>query len=202
MVSRKIGIVDYGIGNIASLQNAFEFYGHKTLLINQPLEFKMCDLIVISGIGNFTNSIQKIEKNGLRDSILDEKNKGKPIFGICLGMQLFADIGHEGGCTKGFGWVSGEIRRMDKCLVPHIGWENVKSDSKLFDGIKDNQFYFMHSYHFDIQDKKSVIGIVAYSNQKIVAAVQKENVIGVQFHPEKSQKYGLRFIRNVIKFYD
>jgi len=202
----KIGIVDYGLGNLGSVYSAFRFYKFETVLISDPKELKKADVIVLAGVGNFKAAVLKLKKLGfwnvLNHEILEVK---KPILGICLGMQLFSDISYEGGDTKGFGWIKGNVVKMDNRLarVPHIGWDEVEPMNKeLFKGIKSNSFYFMHSYHFLPDDKSTIIGVTKYGGLEIASALKKDNVVGVQFHPEKSQGDGLRFLRNFIEALD
>lgn len=199
----KIGIVNYSIGNVGSVYSAFKFYKYDTLLIDKPKALSDVNIIVLAGVGNFPTAISRLKELNLWDAINEEVlNKKKPVLGICLGMQLFADISYENGENKGFGWIKGKVVRMDSqsVRVPHIGWDEVKSsDDKLFKGMRYNCFYFMHSYHFVLEDKDANIATTYYGNLKICTAVKKDNIIGVQFHPEKSQGDGLRFLKNTVE---
>ena len=154
-------------------------------------------------MGNFTTAISRLKALNLWDAINEEVlNKKKPVLGICLGMQLFADISYENGENKGFGWIKGKVVRMDceSLRIPHIGWDEVKSsDDKLFKGMRNNFFYFMHSYHFVLEDNDANIATTNYGDLKICSAVKKDNIVGVQFHPEKSQGDGLRFLKNTVE---
>jgi glutamine amidotransferase len=126
----------------------------------------------------------------------------KPVFGICLGMQIFADRSLEDGVHDGFGWIKGDVIKMEGELlrIPHIGWNKViPRDDPLFNGILNNYFYFMHSYHFVLQDKSVEIASTNYFGLNFVSAVRKENIVGVQFHPEKSQGDGLRILKNFVE---
>lgn len=199
----KIGIVNYSIGNVGSVYSAFKFYKYDTLLIDKPTALADVNIIVLAGVGNFPTAISRLKALNLWDAINEEVlNKKKPVLGICLGMQLFADISYENGENKGFGWIKGKVVRMDSesVRVPHIGWDEVKSsDDKLFKGMRYNCFYFMHSYHFVLEDKDANIATTYYGNLKICSAVRKDNIVGVQFHPEKSQGDGLRFLKNTVE---
>lgn len=199
----KIGIVNYGIGNVGSVYSAFKFYKYDTLLIDKPWALADVNIIVLAGVGNFPTAISRLKALNLWDAINEEVlNKKKPVLGICLGMQLFADISYENGENEGFGWIHGKVVRMDSesLRVPHIGWDEVKpSDDKLFKGMRYNSFYFMHSYHFVLEDEDANIATTYYGNLKICSAVKKDNIVGVQFHPEKSQGDGLRFLKNTVE---
>lgn len=199
----KIGIVNYSIGNIGSVYSAFKFYGFDILLVNRVDELEEVDMIVLAGVGNFTTAVSRLKELQLRDKLNEEVLiKQKPVLGICLGMQLFADIGYEDGENRGFGWMEGEVVKIKgKFLrVPHIGWNEVNPlDNKLFNGMRYNFFYFMHSYHFLPKDEEVIIATTNYGGSRIVSAVRKDNIVGVQFHPEKSQGDGLRFLKNVVE---
>jgi len=199
----KIGIVNYSIGNVGSVYSAFKFYKYDTLLIDKPGALADVNIIVLAGVGNFTTAISRLKALNLWDAINEEVlNKKKPVLGICLGMQLFADISYENGENKGFGWIKGKVVRMDceSLRIPHIGWDEVKSsDDKLFKGMRNNFFYFMHSYHFVLEDNDANIATTNYGDLKICSAVKKDNIVGVQFHPEKSQGDGLRFLKNTVE---
>lgn len=199
----KIGIVNYSIGNVGSVYSAFKFYKYDALLIDKPRELADVNIIVLAGVGNFHTAISRLKALNLWDAINEEVlNKKKPVLGICLGMQLFADISYENGENKGFGWIKGKVVRIDSesVRVPHIGWDEVKpSDDKLFKGMRSNFFYFMHSYHFVLEDKDANIATTYYGNLKICSAVKKDNIVGVQFHPEKSQGDGLRFLKSTVE---
>ncbi|KKN42528.1 hypothetical protein LCGC14_0712510, partial [marine sediment metagenome] len=161
------------------------------------------DVIVLGGVGNFKTAVKRLKTLNLWDTINEEvlDNK-KPVLGICLGMQLFADVSYEDGKTEGFGWIEGEVEKIPNkdVRVPHIGWNIVKPvDVSLFTGMLYSYFYYMHSYHFVPDDKSVVIAYTPYGNLNIVASVRKDNIIGVQFHPEKSQRDGLRLFKNILE---
>lgn len=200
----KIGIIHCGLGNLGSVYNAFEFYGYKVSLVKRPQDLSKSDIIVLSGVGNFSTAVIKLEEQGFLQQLQKEVIKeGKPILGICLGMQLFATVSHESGKNKGFGWLEGEVVKIDAkgMRVPRIGWGEVKPVNHrfLFDNMKYSDFYFMHSYHFVPKDKRILAGIAPYGDLDLAAAVKKGNIVGVQFHPEKSQRDGLMFIKNFVK---
>ena len=208
----NIAIIDYGSGNISSVINSF-----KTVCASQNVEIKIevtsdlktilnSDKIILPGQGSFKHcaeSLEKIEglKNTLNEFVIIKK---KPLFGICVGMQMFADIGYEETETKGLGWIAGKVSKIDnqdgKFKLPHIGWNqvNIIKKSRIFDDIKNNfHMYFVHSYEFIPKDKDVVSSTTEYSSN-IVCSVEKENIFGTQFHPEKSDKEGLKIIKNFI----
>ena len=155
-------------------------------------------------MGNFNTAVSKLKQYQFWDRLNYEVTvKKKPVLGICLGMQLFADISYEGGENKGFGWISGRVVKIEdhSTKVPHIGWDEIKPlDDKLFKGMQNNSFYYMHSYHFVPEDKGVTKAVTRYGDLEIVAAIRKDNIVGVQFHPEKSQGDGLRLLRNFLEF--
>ena len=205
----KITIVDYKSGNISSVINSFKEVAKDKVNLEVTSDIKKIqssDKIVLPGQGSFKSCVDAIKKiKGLVD-ILNEFtiNKKKPILGICVGLQMFADIGYEEIETKGLGWISGKVSKINnqngKYKLPHIGWNQIKivKDSKIFKDIDNNShMYFVHSFEFIPQDKNVILATTDYSS-KIVCAVEKENIFGAQFHPEKSDKIGLKIIDNFI----
>ncbi len=206
----NVTIVDYNSGNISSVINSFKEVAKDKINIkitSDLNEIKSSDKVVLPGQGSFKSCIGSLNKiNGLIDTLnefaLESK---KPLLGICVGLQMFADIGYEETETKGLGWISGNVSKIDnqndKYKLPHIGWNqiNIVKESKIFKGIKNNSHvYFVHSYEF-IPEDESVISATTDYSSKIVCAVEKENIFGTQFHPEKSDKLGLKIIENFIK---
>lgn len=198
----KIGIVNYSLGNVGSVYSAFRFYKYDVSIVSRAEDLDGIDVIVLAGVGNCKTAVSKLREykfwDKLDHAVLVEK---KPTLGICLGMQLFADINYEDGENKGFGWVKGKVVKIEgRSRVPHIGWDEVKPlDDKIFRGMLYGFFYFMHSYHFIPDDKSVIAGITKYGDMEIVSAVRKDNILGVQFHPEKSQGDGLRILRNFLE---
>lgn len=199
----KIGIVVYGIGNLGSVYSAFRFYNYDVSLVHDPKELEKIDVIVIAGVGNFSTTVSMLEKTGFWDALNENViKKKKPVLGLCLGMHLFADVSYEDGENKGLGWIKGKVVKIEdsSIRVPHIGWDEVKpSQEEMFRGLRYGFFYFMHSYHFVPEDENVIIGTTNYNGFEIVSAVRKDNIVGAQFHPEKSQGDGLRFLRNFIE---
>ena len=205
----KVTIVDYSSGNISSVINSFKEVAQNkaTIEVTSDLnKIKSSDKIVLPGQGSFKSCIDALKKiNGLKDTLNEFAiNDKKPLLGICVGLQMFADIGYEETETKGLGWISGKVSKVDnkngKFKLPHIGWNqiNIVKDSKIFKNIKNNShMYFVHSYEFVPNDKNVISSTTDYSSN-IVCSIEKENIFGTQFHPEKSDKTGLKIINNFI----
>ena len=205
----NVTIVDYNSGNISSVINSFTEVAKGTVNLEVTSDLnkiKSSDKVVLPGQGSFKSCIDALKSiNGLIDT-LDEFviNKQKPLFGICVGLQMFANVGYEETETKGLGWIPGKVSKIDnkngKYKLPHIGWNqiNIVKDSKIFKGIENNShMYFVHSYEF-IPDDKDVISATTEYSSNIVCSVEKENIFGTQFHPEKSDNIGLKIIDNFI----
>jgi len=199
-----ISIVNYGMGNIRSIQNALQFIGSKSCVIRAGDEILRSDKIILPGVGSFRVAMENIRKQDL-EAALNEAvlKRHTPILGICLGMQLLADTGEEDGLTKGLGWIRGSVKRFpDEKLsikVPHIGFNTVRfnpADSPLYNDLgAQADFYFVHSYRMICDDQEDVSSWADYG-ERFVASVHKENIFGVQFHPEKSQNNGLILLKN------
>ena len=205
----NIAIVDYNSGNISSVINSFKEVAKEKIKIEVSSELdkiKSSDKIVLPGQGSFKSCVDAL--NSI-DGLVDTLNKitiinKKPLLGICVGFQMFADVGYEEIETQGLGWISGEVLKIDnqdgKFKLPHIGWNelNIVKDSQIFKGIKNkSHMYFVHSYEFIPKDKNVISAITDYSSS-IVCSVEKENIFGTQFHPEKSDKEGLKLIDNFL----
>ena len=205
----NVTIVDYNSGNISSVINSFkEVASDKVHIeVTSDLEkIKNSDKVVLPGQGSFKSCIDALNNIAGLVEILNEFaiNNKKPLLGICVGLQMFADVGYEETETKGLGWISGKVSKIDnqggKFKLPHIGWNEIKitKDSKIFKGIKNNShMYFVHSYEFVPEDKSVILATTDYSSN-VVCAAEKENIYGTQFHPEKSDKFGLKIIDNFI----
>ena len=197
-----IAIVDYGVGNLFSLKSSFAAIGKDTVLTPDPEVIKKADKILLPGVGAFGDAAEKLKKSGLGDLIIEEANKGKPLLGICLGMQLLFEKSYEYGEHEGLGLIKGEIRPISEVIpkdlkIPHIGWNalDFKGDvSPIFKNIKDGDFvYFVHSY-YGTNCGENTIATTEYGAE-LTAAVQNKNVYGCQFHPEKSGNVGLDILR-------
>ncbi len=195
-----IGIVDYGCGNIKSLKNALIELDIKNDLIKSRDSFSKYEKIIIPGVGSYFNAINKIREIGFENEIKKFISADKKILGICIGMQILSELGSEGGKTKGLNLIEGNVELIsNKKNVSHVGWNNIQKekDSLLFKNIKDNtDFYFVHSYYFNVTNKNEISTSVNFLNKQITASVEKKNIFGVQFHPEKSLDNGLKILKN------
>jgi glutamine amidotransferase len=204
-----VTIVDYNSGNISSVINSFKEVAKENIQIEVTSnldKIKSSDKIVLPGQGSFKSCVDSL--NGI-DGLVDTLNETtiinkKPLLGICVGFQMFADIGFEEIETQGLGWISGKVSKIDnqngKFKLPHIGWNelNIVKDSTIFKDIKNkSHMYFVHSYEFIPKDKNVISATTDYSSS-IVCSVEKENIFGTQFHPEKSDKEGLKIIDNFL----
>jgi glutamine amidotransferase len=205
----NITIVDYSSGNISSVINSFSEVCKSKYKINVSSDLKIIsssDKIVLPGQGSFKSCVDSLNKiEGLNETlnqfVFDQK---KLLLGICVGMQMFADVGYEENETKGLGWISGKVSKIDnqnqKFKLPHIGWNEITitKDSSIFKNIDNkSHMYFVHSYEFIPEDKSVISSTTDYSTN-IVCSVEKDNIFGTQFHPEKSDKLGLKLIENFI----
>ncbi len=205
----NVTIVDYKSGNISSVINSFKDVAKGKVKIEVTSDInkiKSSDKVVLPGQGSFKSCTDALKSiNGLVETLnefaIDNK---KPLLGICVGLQMFADTGYEEIETKGLGWISGKVTKIEnqngKYKLPHIGWNeiNILKDSRIFKDIKDkSHMYFVHSYEFVPKDKNIVLATTDYSSNH-VCAVEKDNIFGTQFHPEKSDKIGLKIIDNFI----
>ena len=210
----SIAVIDYGSGNLKSAAKALEAAANninldsKIIVTSDPKIIKECKKIILPGQGSFRDCYLGIKKIfGLEDALNEfVLVKKRPIFGICVGMQLFGDIGYETQETRGFGWINGEVRKINninKTLkLPHMGWNQIelKKDFVLFSNLKNkSHMYFVHSYELITKEKDCIVATTNYGNS-ITVAVAKENIFGTQFHPEKSQKNGLIILENFLKW--
>ena len=205
----NVTIVDYNSGNISSVINSFKEVakGKVSIEVTSDLgKIKSSDKLVLPGQGSFKSCIDALKNiNGLVDTLNEFAiNNKKPLLGICVGLQMFASTGYEETETKGLGWISGKVSKINnqngKYKLPHIGWNqiNIVKESKIFKSIENNShMYFVHSYEFIPEDKNVISATTDYSSS-IVSSVEKENIFGTQFHPEKSDKLGLKIIENFI----
>ena len=202
-------IVDYNSGNIRSVINSFKKVSKdqvKIKVTSDLKKIKSSDKVVLPGQGSFKSCIDALKNiNGLVDTLNEfVLINRKPLFGICVGLQMFADVGYEEIETKGLGWIPGKVSKIDNkngnYKLPHIGWNqlNIVKESKIFNGLENNpHMYFVHSYEFIPVDKNIITATTDYSTN-IICAVEKDNIFGTQFHPEKSDNSGLKIINNFI----
>jgi glutamine amidotransferase len=204
---KKVAIIDYGMGNIDSVYRAIEECGAAPYVTNRSQEIDLADAIILPGVGAFEKGMKNIRELNLEE-VFRKKVFGQkvPFLGICLGMQLLASIGHEFVKTEGLGWIPGEVVYLESKdpseRIPHVGWNEVdfQTDSPLFTGIKSgSDFYFVHSYRFHVENKENILTTTPYCGS-FVSAVVDNNIFGVQFHPEKSQKVGFLFLKNFLRW--
>ncbi len=192
-------IVDYGLGNVASVRNALAYLGTEVTLSSEFAVLDRADCLILPGVGSFEDGMKKLHHLNLFP-ILNELvvNKGKPILGICLGMQLMAKRGFENGEFEGLGWLDAEVKKLSVSgvKIPHVGWNEtqITRPSKLWPEVATQCFYYVHSYHMVCNDPSDVAALCHHGNN-FSAAIERNNIMGVQFHPEKSQKDGLNVLK-------
>lgn len=201
-----IAIINYGLGNLTSILNMHKRLGIDAVITNDPGELQKADKLILPGVGHFDKGMQNLQQNGLR-ALLDKMvlQEKKYMLGICLGAQLMTRSSEE-GMEKGLGWLPADTIRFkfddnSSLKVPHMGWTdlNVRKDSPIWQNLPaEPRFYFVHTYHFKFDDTINVTGSAVYGYD-FVCAFQKENILGVQFHPEKSHKYGMKLLENFSK---
>jgi len=205
-MSKTVGIIDYGMGNLGSVQKKLKLIGAESVISSRPNKLEKCIKLILPGVGHFGMAIEELKKRRLWDflqiAVIEEKT---PILGICLGMQLMAAHSKEGDC-KGLGWFDANVVRLEventrRYKIPHMGWNSVKveKETNLFDGVNtDRGFYFVHAYHMECNAPIDILNQTVYE-KTFVSAVQRENIIGVQYHPEKSHEPGEQLLRNFLE---
>lgn len=199
----KVCILDYGSGNVKSVYNLFSSIADDVSVSNDPATVDGASHVVLPGVGAFGASMRKInERLPLETLEKSVRQAGKPFLGICVGMQVLADTGTEFGEHAGLGWIGGVVRKLDTkgSPLPHIGWNNVEREREcpLFDGLGDDpDFYYVHSFAFDAADETTVMARTEFGS-RFTAMVRRDNIFGVQFHPEKSQRAGIRLAKNFL----
>jgi imidazole glycerol-phosphate synthase subunit HisH len=208
----KVGIIDYGVGNLGSVYRALEELRASPTIIDRAIDIHQADALILPGVGNFSECADLLRKGGWMDALKLEAERGRPLLGICLGMQLLATSSSEGSddmtmyCDNGLNLVPGRVERISRLgcelRVPHVGWNSVapsETHGGMFAGIPGGtDFYFVHSYAFVVDDPKDVAATTDYGIS-ITAAVQKQNVWGTQFHPEKSSRAGFAVLKNFLE---
>ena len=207
----KIAIVDYGAGNILSILAAFEKLGIQAIVTRGHEEIMSSDGLVIPGVGSYSHAMSKLKEYYLDDVIRDYSKLGRPILGICLGMQLLFSGSYEFGYTEGIDLLSGEVRRLelkDRAMqkLPHVSWNGLETSSannwknSILDGIKEGEdMYFVHTYQAVPTDNNHILSYTKYSNSKFCSSIRSGNIFGCQFHPEKSGEKGLKIVFNFIR---
>ena len=207
---KKVCILDYGIGNLKSLSNVFSKIEIDVIITSDHKKILSSDYIILPGVGAFANAMEKLKNLNLDEVVVECINKGKPFMGICLGMQMLFEKSEEFGITKGLGIIKGDVIKIPSkkkgMKLPHIGWNTLNSvndalwnDSVLTNVRKEDSVYFIHSYCCLPKVNKNIIAFTTYEGITLCASVQKDNVLGVQFHPEKSGPVGLKIINNFLK---
>lgn len=203
-----LALIDYGMGNLQSVANALESLGHAPVATSTPEDLHQAEGIVLPGVGAFGDGMRNLRASGmvaaLNEAVLEQR---RPFLGLCLGMQFLADASEENGTHEGLGWISGTVRRIcavdRQHKVPHMGWNavSVREGGDLFRGLSEPPvFYFVHSYHFDPSpDARKYVTSTCLHGMDLVASVQKDNIYGVQFHPEKSQRDGIGLLENFLR---
>lgn len=201
---KRVVVVDYGMGNLDSIRRAIEECGGEPVVTDDPGVVKRAPSLVLPGVGAFAHGMRNLRERKLEEPLNEQVlGRGVPCLGVCLGMQLLARRGEESGETAGLGWIDGDVRRLVPAngeRVPHVGWNevHVEQRSPLFAGLDDGRdFYFVHSFHFTPSDPDAVVARTPYGGG-FASAVAKDNVHGVQFHPEKSQRAGFEVLANFL----
>jgi len=199
-----ICIVDYGMGNTGSVKNALAYLGYEAIISDNPADFKRASHLILPGVGSFGEGMRQLRARNIIAAMEEEALVAKkPFLGICLGMQMLASKGEEGGETAGLGWINGTVKMLQgnsaNFRLPHVGWNdiNILRESKLLRGTKRPIFYFTHSYYL-APENSSIIAAQAEYGEVFAATIEQENIYGVQFHPEKSQQEGLMVLENFL----
>lgn len=199
-----ITIVDYGAGNIGSVEKAFQYLGQPVVLASTPQEVASADALVLPGVGAMGDAMENLKKRGLAEPIISHIKANKPFLGICLGLQMLFEESEEGGCVKGLGVFPGKVRRFSDNMglkIPQMGWNQllIKEGSRLFAGIpQEADTYFVHSYYLTAENREMVAARCEYGIPFDVA-IEQGNVFATQFHPEKSGKVGLQILKNFVE---
>jgi len=204
-MKQKIAIVDYNMGNLASVQNAFEKLGQETIVQNDPQKFGDYDKLILPGVGAFKDAMQHLQERNMVEALQQYAKSGKYMFGICLGMQLLFESSQEFGESEGLGLIKGKVEAFDTkkfsepLKVPHMGWNRMFTNQHpLFNGLDEKHYlYFVHSFHAVCENESDVIGKTQYGYE-FTSSVARDNVLGIQPHPEKSHENGLKILENFI----
>jgi imidazole glycerol-phosphate synthase subunit HisH len=205
-----IGIIDYGMGNLHSVCSALKRINQPYILSGDPEELQNTDGLLLPGVGSFKDAMSELEKTGLAEFIKNEAKNGKPLMGICLGMQLLFEGSSENGITKGLGLLPGRVERFTGTTsdgrsykVPHMGWNDLnflKSDQPLVKGIDEGHVYFVHSFVVQTENKEVLAAVAHYEDVEVPAVVGSGRIMGTQFHPEKSSVTGMSILQNFCRF--
>ena len=206
-MKKTICIIDYGCGNTKSILNSLKYINSKAVISNKDDVIKKSSHLILPGVGSYGNAMQKINsKINLKLLNNEVLNVRKPILGICVGMQIMSNYGFEFKRTKGLSWLDGEVKKMKSKpnIIPQIGWNNLNikmEKNKIFENItKKDFFYFVHSFQFNLKKKNDLLASTFY-NDHFSSVINRKNILGVQFHPEKSQSAGIKFLKNFINYF-
>lgn len=194
-----IGLLDYGVGNLGSMRSALKQLDLGFIDLTNAEGISQVDSLIIPGVGSFNTGVSNIQKNGMYEEIVNFAKSGKRIIGICLGMHLLASYGDEGGGADGLNLIEGKIQKLERSKqdrVPHVGWDLIENQV----GREENFAYFAHSYFFEVQSPKDceVTDTFKWSDKRLPAVIEKENIFGIQFHPEKSHNFGLNMLSRLL----
>lgn len=194
-----ISIVDYGVGNLRSVQKAFESLGFEAEITGDIKRINESKAIILPGVGAFPDAIHELRKTGIYDAVIEAAQCGKPILGICLGMQLLFEYGYEIEKCEGLALIKGSVKKLEgEIKIPHMGWNNIRTikDCAILKGIADDSYvYFVHSFYAEVIDELDLNSVTDYGSE-IPAIVSNGNIYGTQFHPEKSGKVGMKILKN------
>lgn len=207
-----IAIIDYGVSNLLSIKRAVELFDKSVVITHDEKIVANADKIILPGVGAFEHGMRKIKECGMLEVLKKEAFEGKPILGICLGMQMLFESSEEGGFIEGLGLISGTVKKIpntdvdgEKHSVPHIGWEKLVKNPEIRENILlsdvdlQREVYFVHSYEAHVSNSQNLVASASYGGRMICAIAQRDNVVGCQFHPEKSGQVGLQILENFIK---
>ena len=195
----SIAIIDYGVGNLRSVEKAFAAVGVDATVTGDKETLRTAKRLVLPGVGAFGTCMSEFKQHGFMELVVDRVEQGTPLLGVCVGMQMLFEESEEFGPTKGLGLLKGCVKRFDDgLLVPHVGWNQVskRSTTPLLDDVSDSSFfYFVHSYYCEPEDENAIVGETEYG-VTFASVIAQKNIFGVQFHPEKSQTIGLQLLKN------
>jgi len=206
----KAGIIDLKINNIFSIFKAMQLAGYNTKVISNKESLKKYNLIILPGVGSYKTAMNSINKSKLNRKLKEyiQKDENK-LFGICLGMQLFFEKSSEFGNTQGLGLLQGKVKKFNLSktkFIPHMNWNSINfskfKKNKITNKLNQKYYYFVHSFYCEPDNKKDILSISSFNNQKFCSSILKKNILGTQFHPEKSGKIGINFLKNINSFYE
>ena len=203
-----VSIVDYGIGNLSNIQRAFNIIGVNSIITSKPKEIMNSSHLLLPGVGAFEEGMTNLKNQNLVETVLEFSQSGRPVLGICLGMQLLLSCSYEGGKHSGLNLIKGEVTLLKKTIdikIPNIGWNkliknsHIDSDDLLLRGIsKDSYMYFLHSYQVQVEDSKDILSSTIFGDNKFCSTIRRDNIFGCQYHPELSAENGLKILQNFI----